>query len=105
MAVDAQMLKHQAIDIHNVDCYVTPVLWEMITCGVDSQIVHLGPQIKFEEKYGNIITGVTVKWKKGYTSRDVAGEHPGGAAPPGNLPAPPGNFAQHTFLASLPQIY
>ena len=29
--------------------------------------------------------------------RDVASERPGGAAP-GNLPAPPGNFAHHTFL-------
>ena len=29
--------------------------------------------------------------------RDVASERPGGAAPPGILPAPPRKFAQHTF--------
>ena len=32
---------------------------------------------------------------------DVAGERPRGAAPPGNLPAPPGNFAHHTFLGKF----
>ena len=33
--------------------------------------------------------------------RDVASERPWGAAPPGNLPAPPGNFANHTFLGKF----
>ena len=33
--------------------------------------------------------------------RDVVSERPGGAAPPGNLPAPPGNFAHHTFLGKF----
>ena len=31
------------------------------------------------------------------TIRDVASERPGGAAPPGNLPAPPGNFTHQTI--------
>ena len=33
--------------------------------------------------------------------RDVAIESPGGATPPGNLPAPPGNFTHHTFLGKF----
>ena len=39
------------------------------------------------------------RWCTNY--RDVASERPGGAAPPGNLQAPPGNFAHHTFLGTF----
>ena len=35
------------------------------------------------------------------SSRDVASERPGGAAPPGNLPTPPRNFVHDTFLGKF----
>ena len=47
------------------------------------------------------------KWILNRMTRDVANEHSAGAAPPGNLPASPRNFARYTFLGKfkLPTFY
>ena len=46
-------------------------------------------------------TGARLSMNLQTRHKDVANECPGGAAPSGNLPAPPRNFAHHTFLGKL----
>ena len=46
-------------------------------------------------------TGARLSMNLQTRPRDVASECLGGAAPPGNLPAPPRNFAHHTFLGKF----